>query len=146
MADAFTGDPEFHTYFLQSDRFIPIESEPGTDDFSLTFIQLGKKVANLHLHILITKILKGVDSGLIAYHLAKFRGVVITHRGIQRCGTNSCLLQHGDFAGIHAYLLGNFLVGSLTAKLITESGTDTTNLCDLIDQMDRKSDRLSLVS
>ena len=145
LPDSLASDAELATNLLQGNRIRTIQSEAGVDDLFFTLVELLQDLHDLHLDILLTEALEGVDRHFVSDEFSKFGRVLLTDGRVERGGTDCRLFELGDLFGIHPNLLGDFLVGRLPAQLVTEPGTDSADLGDLVDQMHGKANCLSLI-
>ena len=65
LANPLPGDTEFHPDFLKRDGFGTIETKACIDNAPFPLIKLIQKIHNLLLHVLVAKMLEGINSRLI---------------------------------------------------------------------------------
>ena len=133
------------TDLLKSHHLFSIQAETGVNDRAFALIKNLEHIVEFIKVVLVRQIIERTDGILISNHLRIGSHRILGHRCIEGCRALGSLLQQGELTLGDSQNIRKHFVGGFLTKLLGQHGRNPTNAGQLVDKMNRETDRFSLI-
>src|SRR6266576_3697843 len=145
LTNSFAGYAEFLADFLKRLGLATVETKPLENNFLLAIIEHVEQSADFVPKILVPQQLERRLRFFVSDDLAKFRGIIVTDRRIERSRPNRNSLKLRNFSAGNTELVAELLIGGLAPEFLTHLQGYTAHLGNLVHQMYGQTDGLALI-